>query len=229
MALVIAGMSFKELILDKFYEIKYGKRDKETESAIIQNYLVYIFHKSNAIINFIYLPNLISMGLIGLTSPIFKILNTTPNLKLHFFYLNNQKQLFKNYIKLIGFIAGLVTMILNAKKVIPDIGYNKTVAKQQEDYEEEVPHVRYLSKQFFNDLNIYLFKTIVLQKWRITKSHHPIFSQLNLSVWNQLETLLMCFGFWKMMNLYDFIKRSHIDKDRISQDYAIKLAKFVMD
>ncbi|KAI5965774.1 uncharacterized protein KGF55_001137 [Candida pseudojiufengensis] len=227
LALGIAGISFKSLILDKFYEIKYGKRDKDSESSIIKNYLVYIFHKSNSIINFIYLPNLISMELISLTSPIFKVLNSSKNLGLQYFYLNNQKQIFKNYIKLIGFIAGLITMIINSKKMIPDFGYNKTIAKQYDEYEEEVPKIRYLSKQFFNDLNIYLFKTILLSKWRITKTHHPTFSKIQLSIWNQIETLIMCFGFYKMMNLNDFIKLRAIDKDRISQDYAIKVANFV--
>lgn len=236
-AAVVAGYSFKDRVLDRFYAIKYGYGSPDSEASVLQNYAAYVYHKSNSITNLIYTPNLVSILLIAVSSPMFTLLGSSRYPELHRLYVSNQKLVFKTYTKVIGFVAGLVAIQLNYMQMIPDWGYNKRVEAEfkvtgdnviyEEDI-DEVPSARLFSKQFYNELNMYLFKLVVLSKWRILKTYHPLFSKLHLSLWNKLETVLMCFGFFKMMNLNDFINGHRtIESERISKDYSIKVANFV--
>lgn len=236
-AVLVAVYSFKDRILDRFYAIKYGHGKTDSEGSILQNYAAYVFHKSSSITNLIYTPNLVSILFIAMTSPLFSLLGSSKYPGLHQFYVYNQKLVFKTYTKIIGFVAGLATIQLNYMQLFPDWGYNKRVEAEHnttgdtviyEEDAEEVPAARLLSKQFYNDLNMYLFKLVVLSKWRILKTYHPLFSKVQLSWWNRLETVLMCFGFFKMMNLNDFVN-SHktLDLERISKDSMIRMANFV--
>ncbi|KAG5418983.1 hypothetical protein I9W82_003702 [Candida metapsilosis] len=156
---------------------------------------------------------------------------------LHRLYVLNQKSVFKTYTKVIGLIAGVIAIKLNYMQLVPDWGFNKKVEAEMTTtgynvvYDEdvdEIPPARLLSKQFYNDLNMYLFKLVVLSKWRILKTYHPLFSKVQLPLWNKLETLLMCFGFLKMMNLNDYINEHKTpETERISRDSMIKMARFV--
>ena len=236
-AALVAGYSFKERILDRFYAIKYGHGKADSEASIFQNFAAYVFHKSNSITNLIYIPNLISIALIIASSPVFSILGSKRYPDLHRLYVLNQKLVFKTYTKVIGLIAGVIAIKLNYMQLVPDWGFNKKVEAEMTTtgynvvYDEdvdEIPPARLLSKQFFNDLNMYLFKLVVLSKWRILKTYHPLFSKVQLPLWNKLETLLMCFGFLKMMNLNDFINEHKTpETERISRDSMMKMARFV--
>ncbi|KAG5418973.1 hypothetical protein I9W82_003692 [Candida metapsilosis] len=236
-AALVAGYSFKERILDRFYAIKYGHGKADSEASIFQNFAAYVFHKSNSITNLIYIPNLISIALIIASSPVFSILGSKRYPDLHRLYVLNQKSVFKTYTKVIGLIAGVIAIKLNYMQLVPDWGFNKKVEAEMTTtgynvvYDEdvdEIPPARLLSKQFYNDLNMYLFKLVVLSKWRILKTYHPLFSKVQLPLWNKLETLLMCFGFLKMMNLNDYINEHKTpETERISRDSMIKMARFV--
>ncbi|KAI5957427.1 hypothetical protein CANMA_004431 [Candida margitis] len=237
-AAAVAGYSFKDRILDRFYAIKYGHGKPDSESSILQNYTAYVFHKASSITNFIYAPNLISILLIAVSASLFSTLGSNKHPQLHRFYMHNQKSVFKTYTKTIGLLAGLAAIKLNHLQLVPDWGYNKRVEAEhaagnsadaiyEEDVEEE-PAARLLSKQFYNDLNMYLFKLVVLSKWRILKTYHPLFSKVQLPLWNKLETALMCFGFLKMMNLSDFVNGHRtLESERISKDSMIRVANFV--
>ncbi|KAI3402737.2 hypothetical protein KGF56_004411 [Candida oxycetoniae] len=244
LGVVIAGYNFKEMLLDKLYEIKHGKRSADSQSSILRNYLIYCLHRSNSILNFIYCPNLLSILLIILTAPIFKLLNPLSGQMslntLQSYYLKNSKTFFKTYTKLIGFTAGFVTICLNALILIPDIGYDNIDSTSgggggddDDDYtdfnQNSINPVRSLSKEFLNSLNLYLFRVILLSKWRITKENLPLFQKVKMSTYNRIETILMCFGFFKFMNLNDFINgKRAVETDRISNDNMIKMAQFVM-
>lgn len=140
-----------------------------------------------AITNFIYLPHLMSMVLIGLTSPLFKT-----NI-LRQLYLRNTKQFVKYYIKAIGFVGALTSMQIA-----------KLFSTGKTDY---------LSKSFMDALNMYLFRVVVLSKWRIAKSNHPWFTLLKYGTWDRLESFLMCCGVWKLMNLNDYVAANRFGKN----------------
>ncbi|CAK9440994.1 uncharacterized protein LODBEIA_P48630 [Lodderomyces beijingensis] len=248
LSLVVAGYNFKELILDKFYEIKFGKRSKQDEVGIIENFVAYCFHRSNAILNFIYCPNLISIFLLAVTAPVLRLINPIRGRKpanaLQSYYIRNSKSFFKTYTKLVGFTAALATLGLNSLNLVPDLWFDKTLAQkirleeeekqayddeENEENKEEKAPIRLISKGFLNALDLYLFRVILLSKWRIVKSNHPFFKQVKLSWYNKIETALMCIGFFKYMNLNNFIhgKRS-VEKDRISGNSTMRAANFVM-
>ena len=69
---------FKSKLLDRLYETKHNKDEKKDYNTIIQDYLAYVAHKSNSFINLIFGVNLISILLISLTSPIFRLLTPKP-------------------------------------------------------------------------------------------------------------------------------------------------------
>lgn len=190
----------KSRLVDHYYELKHGVyQGAGGAKGIVKNYLVYVFHKANVMANFIYGPNLLSMLLIALTAPL--LTRVAP---VRAFYMANLKQFVKNYVKGIGFVAAFAALSLNNIDLIPSIGY--TPLKQE-------PNVRTISTSFLDDLNIYLFRLIVLSKWRITKENHPWFTVLNLGSWQRLESVVMCYGVWKLMNLNDYIKRNRYSGD----------------
>lgn len=200
-ALVVGLMSLKKRIVDR-----YNTTDLST---IVKNYLVYVFHCSNSFTNFIYGPNLISILLISLTSRLVSLKSSS---------YHNNKLLFKSYIKVIGFIAGFTTLYANAIGLVPEYGST----------EQESP--RKISKTFLNGLNLYMFRLIVLSKWRIVKENHPYFRVFKLHTWNKVEALVMCFGFYKIMNLRDFINNNEKSEvQELKNDSLIKMAEKIMN
>jgi hypothetical protein len=201
-------MSFKSRFLDHFYELKHGiflnGEAGTTISGIVKNYLTYAGHRANSLINFIYLPNLISMLLISLTSPLLVYLRNPSHPATNKWYLSHVKLFFKSYTKVIGFVAGIVTLYINSANFIPDYGYKLEVS----DDTTESTNIRHISKGFINNLSSYLFRLILLSKWRVVKENHPQFRLLKLKSWNKLEAALMCIGVFKLMNLNDFLARN---------------------
>lgn len=211
--------TFKKRILDHYYEMKhqvYNANDSKTFKQVVLNYFWYIFHKANSITNFIYLPNLTSIFLISLTSPMIKYINNS----------DRKKNYFKIYIKLIGIVSGLVTLFANKLDLIPAFKYKLTNYDDVNVHETE--NIRRISDTFFNALNLYLIKLMILQKWRIIKENHPKFKVLKLKTWNRLEVLLFCFGIYKLMNLNDFLKTTSGKDYGLRDNGLIKLIDKVM-
>lgn len=111
------------------------------------------------------------------------------------------KTVVKTYTKTVGVVAAAAAVALN-------------VARGPEDG---------VSPEFLNGLNMYLFRLVVLQKWRIAKDNHPWFSVLNVGNWENIESAVLCYGVWKLMNLSDWIRMNrygphHVECERLEQD-----------
>lgn len=74
------------------------------------------------------------------------------------------------YNKLIGFILALIAVSINSE----------------------------IDPKIFGAINLYLFRLILLSKWRIIKTQ-----RLALPNWNTIETLVMSFGVFQIMKLKD--------------------------
>lgn len=187
--------TFRERVLTHYYELKNDAyRGEGGVREIVSNYLAYIANKANAMANFIYGPNLVSMFLLALTAPML-----TRTAMLRDAYLSNAKLVMKNYIKIIGFVAALSTMCVNAMDFVPSLGFRPL--------DGEDTNVRRLSTSFLDALNMYLFRLIILSKWRIVKENHPWFLILKIGSWERIESVVMCYGVWKLMNLNDYIAK----------------------
>lgn len=215
---------FKSKLLDRLYEIKHNKDEKKDYNTIIQDYFAYVTHKSNSFINLIFGVNLISILLISLTSPVFRALTpkTTTNMNwIQLLYVNHLKLFFKSYTKIIGFAAGLITLCLNSINLIPSWGYSGHES------------IREIKPAVFNSINLYLFRLILLSKWRIIKFKHPLFTKVTRGNWNKLETVLMSFAIWKIMNLNDFLNstaKANIEYERkeLLANPMVKLVNYIM-
>lgn len=207
---------FKAKLLDKLYEVKHNGQETKNYHEVIMNYLCSVWHRSNSFINLIFGCNLISIFLISLTSPIFRILTPSSTTKMNWIqlvYLNHLKFFFKSYTKIIGFIAGFITLYFNYLNLIPSWGCSE--------------NVRTIDSSFINSLDLYLFRLILLSKWRIIKNNHPWFIKFSKLDWNRFETILMSFGIWQIMNLNDFLK-THKDKNLSKKNSMIKLINYIM-
>ncbi|KAK6464148.1 hypothetical protein DFJ63DRAFT_61329 [Scheffersomyces coipomensis] len=229
----IGLVSFKSRILDRYYALKYQIHTEESWGDIIRNYVSYVSHTTNSYVNFIYAPNLISILMISVTAPMLASLNNPnfPIKPLHLSYTSNSKNFFKLYTKIIGFIAGFITIYLNDIDLVPDFGYKSSKQIGNEvDSEVEGDNIRKISKSFLNALNLYLFRLILLSKWRIIKENHPSFKLLKLATWRKLETLVACYGIYKIMNLNDFIKHSKNQEDyaHLKKDYLVRMVDKIM-
>ncbi|CQB90054.1 Uncharacterised protein [Chlamydia trachomatis] len=136
-------------------------------------------------------------------------------------YVNHLKLFFKSYTKIIGFAAGLITLGLNSINLIPSWGYSGDES------------IREIKPDVFNSINLYLFRLILLSKWRITKFKHPLFTKVSRLNWNKLETALMTFAIWKIMNLNDFLKSSEktdieSENKELSANSMVKLVNYIM-
>ncbi|KAL6451936.1 hypothetical protein SBY92_003244 [Candida maltosa Xu316] len=217
---------FKTKLLDKLYEIKHRQTEDENQKdddyfKVIKNYIFLTFHKSNSLMNFTFGCNLISILLISLTSPIFKVLTPSSSTKANWIqsvYLNHIKSFFKSYTKIIGFIAGFVTLYINTLDIFPAWGYTNEPG--------EKGNIRKIDKSFIDQLNLYVFRLILLSKWRIVKFNHPLFVKFSKSVdWNILETFLMSFGIWKIMNFNDLLKHTN---EKPTPNLLLKLVNYIM-
>ncbi|KAK6454863.1 uncharacterized protein RJT20DRAFT_52991 [Scheffersomyces xylosifermentans] len=235
LGLLVTAMSFKDKLLDKYYQLKYGIKVDQSLSEIVKNYIAFVFHKANSTVNFIWAPNLISIFLISLTSPIFTYLSR-PSFNpsgFQLLYMRNMKYFFKYYTKIIGFTAAFTTLCINSTGFIPDFGYKApTESSQDVKKTDKKKNIRQVSKSLLDGINLYLFRLILLSKWRIIKENHPYFRLLNLASWQKLEALVMCYGFYKVMNLRDYIHTSdNLDAEKaetLSKDPLIRLAETVM-
>lgn len=191
-----AATSAKSRLIDHYYEFKHGYRQRGGVRQIVTNYITFVIHKANAMTNFIYGPNLIAMLLLSLTAPLLTRISLVRRV-----YLGNMKQFVKNYMKVVGFAAAFATLQLNSMQFIPSWGYHLLG--------KDTVNIRKISTEFLDSLNIYLFRLIVLSKWRITKENHPWFTVLNVGTWQRIELVIMTYGVWKLMNLNDWVKKNN--------------------
>ena len=107
------------------------------------------------------------MLLISLTSPLLVYLRNPSHPATNRWYFSHVKLFFKSYTKVIGFVAGIVTLYINSANFIPDYGYKLEVS----DDTTESTNIRHISKGFINNLSSYLFRLILLSKWRVVKEN----------------------------------------------------------
>lgn len=198
LAAVYGAISFKMHFIARYIELQHGVyRGTGGLREIIRNYVSYVLNSANEIANFIFTQNILAMSLIALTAPMltrFSAVRTN--------YLSDFKLFMKNYIKVVGFVSAFATMTANSMDLIPSFGYHNIGGNG------EPSNIRRLSDTFMEALNMYLFRLIVLSKWRILKENHPWFSILKIGSWERIESLIMCFGVWKLMNLNDYISKN---------------------
>ncbi|SGZ49523.1 CIC11C00000005048 [Sungouiella intermedia] len=198
MLIGIFGLTeFKLRFIAHYIELQHDAyRGTGGLKEIVRNYVAYVLNKANEIANFIYGPNILSMFLLALTAP---MLTKYPALRRA--YLSDVKLFIKNYIKAIGFVAAFATMAANSMDFIPSFGYRRIKG------DDGPSNIRRLPSSFMDALNIYLFRLIVLSKWRIVKENHPWFTILKIGSWERIESLIMCYGVWKLMNLNDYVTK----------------------
>lgn len=188
--------TFKSKFVDLYYQVKYNKSN-ELIPHIIKKYMLHAVHTANSWANFVYLPNLLSMLLIALTAPMMR-----PSTKLKF--------LLKTYMKTIGFVSGFITLVANSMDFVPDWGM-----------ENSGQNIRRLSKSSVNAINDYLFRILILSKWRIVKENHRLFRGIS---WSRIETALMSVAVFKFMSLTESTTIDAIKRDSIVRgvDYIMR-------
>lgn len=201
----------------------HGENTQQLRS-VLRNYLAYCFHRANSLVNFIFEPSLLAMVLLSLTAP---MLTNVPLVKGA--YMANMKQFVKNYFKVVGFVAALGLMALHSMDFVPSFGYRPL----PHDRKDEPRNIRSLTPQFFDDVNMYLFRLIVLSKWRILKENHPWFSVFKFGTWQRIEAAAMCYAVWKLMNLNDYIQMNrygpaHAECEQLEQASIIKAVNRIM-
>ncbi|GEQ71180.1 hypothetical protein JCM33374_g4861 [Metschnikowia sp. JCM 33374] len=132
-------------------------------------------------------------------------------------YLNNQKTVLKLYMRAIGSAAGLSAMLLSLIDFNPNILFRGSTSHQKVPQKppQKVPPTtidpsegRDLEPGFYNTINKYLLQLVVLSKWRMLKENHPWFTLLKVGTWRRMETAVMCYLVWKLMNLNDYIYKN---------------------
>lgn len=190
-----AAYAFKARFWDYYTQLE--RPDLARVKRLAQNFAAYCLHKGNAATNLVFKPSLLAMLLLSLTAPVLRL----PAIRKH--YLRDMKRSVKLYIKAVGFLAGLLALATQSLSFVPAFGYTPT----SEDSPEERVNVRSLSPTFYDGVNMYLLRLIVLSKWRILKENHPWFIIFKVGTWRRIESVIMCFLVWKIMNLNDYIGR----------------------
>lgn len=191
--------SFKTRFLNQWYN-EFEETSRHRVSHLIKKLLIYAAHRANSMSNFIYGPNLLSMLLLSLTAPALTRVNFLRDV-----YLRNTKSFIKAYIKTIAFVASLTTLGLSSILSIPAYGHSFQP--------DENLNIREISPHFYNELNLYLFKLMILSKWRILKNNHPWFKHVKVANWDRLESLILCYGVWTLMNLNDYVRHYPLQKE----------------
>lgn len=122
------------------------------------------------------------------------------------------------YLRVIGLTAGVSAMSLQSKEIELLLLFEPKSWILEPQYETRRPtkttqsqkYPCFLEPDFYNDVSLYLAQLIVLSKWRILKENHPWFTLLKVGTWLRMETGLMCFLVWKIMNLNDYINKHSI-------------------
>lgn len=212
---------FKSEVLAKLDYSKAHPFNKKDVTALVKKYIVSSLNKGNAIGNFVYGTSLLSMLLLTVTLPVLTAGGHLQNL-----YKANRKNFVKYYIKLIGFASALAMMAVNLNmshaRSIFNSGSNASWSE-----------TRYLQPSWFNSINGYLLNLIVLSKWRILKENHPWFTVFRVGTWQRMESVVMCYLVWEVMNLNDFVK-GNVDPEkaaecrRIQSDSLVRVADRIM-
>ncbi|PVH15283.1 uncharacterized protein CXQ87_003121 [Candidozyma duobushaemuli] len=208
---IYALLSFKNRVIDTYYEATNGAFDFSRIKILLRHYLIFVGHKANAMANFIYGPNLVAMFLLSLTAPMLTRVGFLRDI-----YFGNMKTFVKNYIKSIGFVSAFATMSLGLR--LPE-----TTWRPQ--------NIRQISTGFYDSLNSYLLRLIILSKWRIVKENHRWFSIINIPNWDRIEAFILCYGVWNLMNLNDYILKHPLQKEcqRLEKESLIRAVNRIMN
>lgn len=211
-------LAFKDRLWDQFQGLTSGSLSYTSFRKSLSDFLIYIGHKANAMANFIYGPNLIAMFLLSLTAPML-----TRVVYLREFYLANMKPFVKNYIKAIGFISAFATMSVGSLQLVQSYGYTPQPGDPK--------NIRQISTDFYNGLNSYLLRLIILSKWRIVKDNHKWFSLINVANWDRIESFVLCYGVWNLMNLNDYVRKHPYQKEcqRLENNSLIRAVDTIMN
>ncbi|PSK35620.1 hypothetical protein C7M61_004409 [Candidozyma pseudohaemuli] len=215
---IYALLSFKNRVIDTYYETTNGALDFSRIKNLLRHYLIFVGHKANAMANFIYGPNLVAMFLLSLTAPMLTRVGFLRDI-----YFGNMKTFVKNYIKSIGFVSAFATMSLRSLRLIQDYGYQRLPGDPR--------NIRQISTNFYNSLNSYLLRLIILSKWRIVKENHRWFSIINIANWDRIEAFILCYGVWNLMNLNDYILKHPLQKEcqRLEKESLIRAVNRIMN
>lgn len=215
---IYALLSFKNRVIDTYYETTNGALDFSRIKNLLRHYLIFVGHKANAMANFIYGPNLVAMFLLSLTAPMLTRVGFLRDI-----YFGNMKTFVKNYIKSIGFVSAFATMSLGSLRLIQDYGYQRLPGDPK--------NIRQISTNFYNSLNSYLLRLIILSKWRIVKENHRWFSIINIANWDRIEAFILCYGVWNLMNLNDYILKHPLQKEcqRLEKESLIRAVNRIMN
>lgn len=215
---IYALLSFKNRVIDTYYEATNGALDFSRIKNLLRHYLIFVGHKANAMANFIYGPNLVAMFLLSLTAPMLTRVGFLRDI-----YFGNMKTFVKNYIKSIGFVSAFATMSLGSLRLIQDYGYQRLPGDPK--------NIRQISTNFYNSLNSYLLRLIILSKWRIVKENHRWFSIINIANWDRIEAFILCYGVWNLMNLNDYILKHPLQKEcqRLEKESLIRAVNRIMN
>lgn len=215
---IYALLSFKNRVIDTYYEATNGAFDFSRIKILLRHYLIFVGHKANAMANFIYGPNLVAMFLLSLTAPMLTRVGFLRDI-----YFGNMKTFVKNYIKSIGFVSAFATMSLGSLRLIQDYGYQRRPGDPQ--------NIRQISTGFYDSLNSYLLRLIILSKWRIVKENHRWFSIINIPNWDRIEAFILCYGVWNLMNLNDYILKHPLQKEcqRLEKESLIRAVNRIMN
>lgn len=184
--------------------------------AELTQYVKQSLQQANSIANFFYKPSLLSMMLLSLTSPMLTRIPAVQKL-----YVSNMKTVTKNYIKAVGFASALVAVSTQNLPLVCG------------SHDKGVAAARTLLVSFYNGINMYLLRVIVLSKWRILKENNPWFTVLRVGTWQRIEAAGMCLLVWQLMNLHDYISADNRGSLRqrclqLQSDYVMRVMKRVV-
>lgn len=172
------------------------------------SWLIFSLNRGNAIANLLYATCLTSMLLLSVTLPIL-----TAGGIIQRFYKAEAKNFIKIYVKLVGFLSALTMMSVNLAMPL--------LISKLRSKPANWSHLRYLGPSFFNGVNGYLLNLIALSKWRILKENHPWFTVLRVGTWQRIESAVLCYLMWELMNLNDFVN-GNIETDKVVECRRVK-------
>lgn len=163
----------------------------EESRAQLKVTLSKTFKKVNAFLNSVYLQNILSFILLSGSALTFSHWNSYSKLlKIS----SKRSTLYRTIVGVIGFISAYFSLYLNEKLSTGN---------------DEKSKDSLISKTFLNGLNVYLFRLMIVSKWRKSKDHLKYINWINKDVIKKTETALMCLGLFKIMNYNSYLKQNN--------------------
>ncbi|CAN3500504.1 hypothetical protein DICA1_C06722 [Diutina catenulata] len=155
-------------------------RDEANERGPDQAFW-YLFHKSNAITNLIFAPNVISFVLLGLAAPFIPRLT----------FLGSPRNTYRWYTGVVGAIAAFITLKANDMGLVVPFKYRGP------------ENVRHLSESFVARINMYVARLLVVTRWRQFKVDQLVERDIKLEQFNRGEAIALSALVFHLFNTYD--------------------------